>query len=55
MGVAASLVACNTKSSTESTEAAAQKEAVGVKVETAERVVVDLYETYRAIRAFYKY
>jgi RND family efflux transporter MFP subunit len=54
MGVAASLVACNTKSSTESTEAAAQKEAVGVKVVTAERVVVDLYETYTSEIKAYK-
>ena len=54
MGVAASLVACNTKSSTESTEAVAQKEAVGVKVETAERVVVDLYETYTSEIMAYK-
>ncbi|MBO5732334.1 MAG: efflux RND transporter periplasmic adaptor subunit [Alistipes sp.] len=54
MGVAASLVACNTKSSTESTEAATQKKAVGVKVETAERVVVDLYETYTSEIMAYK-
>ena len=54
MGVAASLVACNTKSSTESTEVAAQKEVVGVKVVTAERVVVDLYETYTSEIKAYK-
>ena len=55
MGVAASMIACDTKSSTESTEAAnAQSNAVSVKVETAERVVVDLFETYTSEIMAYK-
>lgn len=55
MGVAASMIACNTNSSTESTEATnAQSNAVSVKVETAERIVVDLFETYTSEIMAYK-
>ena len=54
MGVAASMIACNTESSTENSEAVAVNNAVSVKVETAERVVVDLFETYTSEIMAYK-